>query len=490
MDTFIGIDLGTSACKLLLVSEDGEILASNTESYPVAYPKIGWSEQNPEDWFNAIERAIKRLLIGQDAKRVKGIGVGGQMHGLVALDKSGKPVRPCILWNDGRTEKETAFLNEVVGKDVLLKETANIAFAGFTAPKLLWLKENEPKNFDRIAKILLPKDYIVYRLCGEFSADFSDGSGTLLLDVKNKRWNEKICLLCGVKKEWLPALHESFDAVGKLLPSVGDSLGLSPQTVVCAGAGDNAAAAVGTGTVKDGDCNVSVGTSGTVFIPRNAFTPIGGELHNFCHASGGYSLMGCILSAAACNEWWMKNILNSCDYEAEQRGTEKDLGQNDVYFLPYLMGERSPHNDVNARGCFIGLRPDTTRRQMTLSVLEGVAFALKDCVNAAGTGTVSRSKLCGGGAKSKLWRQIIADVLGVPIEVPRVEEGPAYGGAILAMIACGKFDTVESAVSSLTGAREVVEPNKIVVAAYAQKYDNYRRLYPALKEAFAVQAKR
>lgn len=429
-NTYIGIDLGTSSVKLLLVTAEGEALASATEEYPVFYPHSGWSEQNPEDWFAGVVRGLKKLLAGQNALSVRGIGFGGQMHGLVLLDAQGKVIRPAILWNDGRTQAQTDYLNEKIGREKLSAYTANIAFAGFTAPKILWVKENEPQNFARIAKIMLPKDYIAYRLSGAHCTDYSDASGMLLLDVKNRRWSREMCEICGVRAEWLPKLYESYERVGTLLPAVAAELGLSESVAVCAGAGDNAAAAVGTGTVEDGACNISLGTSGTVFISRRDFSVDGrNALHSFCHANGEHHLMGCILAAASCNAWWSDNILRSKDYAAEQAGAEALRGENEVFFLPYLMGERSPHNDVHARGAFVGMRPDTSRQKMTLSVLEGVAFALKDCVEIAKAGgaDIKSTRICGGGAKSALWRQIIADVLNVPVERPAAEEGPLVG---------------------------------------------------------------
>lgn len=325
------------------------------------------------------------------------------------------------------TQKQTDYLNETIGRERLSEYTANIAFAGFTAPKILWVKENEPQNFSRIDKIMLPKDYVVYRLSGVHCTDYSDAGGMLLLDVKNRRWSEEMCRICSVKKEWLPALYESYETIGELLPSVAAELGLSESVKLCAGAGDNAAAAVGTGTVSGGACNISLGTSGTVFIVGNSFSvDPKNALHSFCHANGGYHLMGCILAAASCNQWWTDTILGTKNYAEEQSGLEKELGKNEVFFLPYLMGERSPHNDVNARGAFIGMRPHTTRKEMTLAVLEGVAFALRDCMEVAkGNGIkVTCTRICGGGAKSPLWRQIIADVLGISVETPMIEEGP------------------------------------------------------------------
>lgn len=487
MNTYIGIDLGTSGAKFLLVAADGTILAENTQEYPVFYPHPGWSEQNPEDWFAAAMRGLKELLKGQEKSAVKGISFGGQMHGLVALDKTDKVIRPAILWNDGRTEKQTAYLNEVVGKDKLSAYTGNIAFAGFTTPKILWMKENEPENFARIAKIMLPKDYLAYRLSGAFCTDFSDASGMLLLDVKNRRWSKEMCNVCGISEQMLPELHESYEVVGTLKEEIAEKLGLSQDVKIIAGAGDNAAAAVGTGVTGEGGCNISLGTSGTLFVSSEKYKEDKvNALHSFCHADGGWHLMGCILSAASCNAWWSDNILQTNDYAKEQEGLEEELGKNDVYFLPYLMGERSPHNDVNARGAFIGMRPDTTRKQMTLAVLEGVTFALRDCLEAAKRNGVNigRTMLCGGGAKSFLWRKIVANVMNMPVDIPQTEQGPSYGAAMLAMVGCGEYKTVKDAANAIVRVKETVLPDEKIAALYVQRYAHFVKLYPALKGVF------
>lgn len=486
MNTYIGIDLGTSSSKLLLVSSEGKILNSVTREYPIYYPHSGWSEQNPEDWYNEILIGLKTLLRGQDKSAVKGIGFGGQMHGLVLLDKDNNVIRPAILWNDGRTQEQTDYLNDAVGKKRLSELTANIAFAGFTAPKILWVKEKEPENFKKIAKFMLPKDYMVFRLTGVHSTDYSDSSGTLLLDVKNKKWSEEMLQICSVERSWLPQLFESYEPVGNLLPQIASDLDLSPSVVVAAGAGDNAAAAVGTGTIANGACNISLGTSGTVFISSDDFSvDANNALHSFCHANGKYHLMGCILSAASCNKWWMEEILNTKEYFKEQIGFEDYAGHNDVFFLPYLMGERSPHNDVYARGVFIGMRPDTARIQMTLAVMEGVAFALKDCVEVAKKNGVKidSSRICGGGAKSKVWKQVIADILGIPINTLAIEEGPAYGGAILAMAAYGEY-TLSDAVEKLIKFDETIAPDEKRSKCYQERYEIYKKLYPSLKNVF------
>ena len=485
MKTYIGIDLGTSAAKLILADAEGIILNTVTKTYPVSYPHEGWSEQNPDDWLDAVKSGIGELLAENDSAEVKGIGAGGQMHGLVALDDDDRVIRPCILWNDGRTEKQTEYLNAHVGKNKLSSLTANIAFAGFTAPKLMWLKENEPENFARIKRIMLPKDYITYRLTGVHATDYSDAAGTLLLDVKNRRWSEDMCRLTGISASVLPTLFESYDKVGKL-KSEYEKLWNVSDVWVCAGASDNAAAAIGTGTVDDGDCNISLGTSGTVFVAQNKFSvDSNNALHSFCHANGKFHLLGCILSAAACNGWWM-NILNTDDYKTEQCGAEDMLGDNEVFFLPYLVGERSPHNDVNARGAFLGLTPVSTRKHMTLAVMEGVAFALNDCLERARENglKISRTKICGGGAKSALWRKIIANVCNAEVQVPTIEEGPAYGAAILAMTACGEYETVSEACKKLCKTSDIILPDRKIVEKYAVKYKKFTELYPALKGVF------
>ena len=488
MKSYIGIDLGTSGTKLLLVSADGRILAENTQTYEVFYLQSGWSEQNPADWFAAAMRGLKELLQGQDKSAVKGIAFGGQMHGLVALDAEDNVIRPAILWNDGRTEKQTAYLNTIIGKEKLSAYTGNIAFAGFTAPKILWVKRNEPENFKKIAKIMLPKDYLIYKFSGCFATDLSDASGMLLLDVKNRRWSREMCEICGISEEQLPALYESYEVVGTLKREIAEELGLSAEVKIIAGAGDNAAAAVGTGVVGEGGCNISLGTSGTLFVSSAEYKEDRvNALHSFCHADGGWHLMGCILSAASCNAWWSEKVLQTDDYAKEQAGLEEELGRNDVYFLPYLMGERSPHNDVNARGAFIGMRPDTTRKQMTLSVLEGVTFALRDCLEAAKKNGVKieRTKLCGGGAKSTLWRKIIANVMNMPVDIPQTEQGPSYGAAMLAMVGCGEYASVRQAAEAIVRVKETVLPDRQTAERYAEKYKNFTKFYPALKGVFA-----
>ena len=480
---YIGIDLGTSAVKLILMNEKGKIYNTVTKEYPLYFPKSGWSEQNPEDWFEKTVDGLKQLTEMYNKKEIAGISFGGQMHGLVILDGNDNIIRPAILWNDGRTGKETEYLNNTVGEEKLSEYTANIAFAGFTAPKLLWLKENEADNFKRISKIMLPKDYIAYCLSGIFCTDYSDASGTLLLDVKNKRWSKEMLDICSVNENMLPRLFESYEVVGTIKDDIAELLGFDRTVKIIAGAGDNAAAAIGTGTVGDGMCNISLGTSGTIFISENIFRNTKNHaIHSFAAADGGYHLMGCMLSAASCNKWWMDDILKTDEYFKEQENIVK-LGENNVFFLPYLMGERSPHNDPNARAAFIGISMDTTRTEMTQAVLEGVAFGLRDSLEAAkGMGIkIDRTKICGGGAKSELWRKIIANVLNIEIDVPQIEEGPSYGAAVLAAIGCGEYNTVDEAVKAMTGTADTVIPDREIASKYDEKYNIFRNIYPLIK---------
>ena len=485
---YIGIDLGTSAVKLLLVDGEGHILNTVSGEYPLEFPHPGWSQQNPEDWKYAVLTGIPRLLEGFDRSQVAGIGCGGQMHGLVVLDSDDKVIRPAILWNDGRTAKQVDYLNETVGKKTLSDLTANIAFAGFTAPKLLWLRENEPENFARIAKIMLPKDYINYVLTGVHCCDYSDASGMLLLDVQHKCWSREMLDICGVKEEQMPRLFESWQPVGTLTESMSVLLGLDPAVKVVAGAGDNAAAAVGTGVVGEGGCNISLGTSGTVFISSKQFgMDPNNALHAFAHADGGWHLMGCMLSAASCNKWLCDDILKTTDYAAEQRDiTPEKLGRNHVYFLPYLMGERSPINDTNARGTFIGMTMDTSRSDLVQAVLEGVAFAIRDSLEVARSLglDIPSTKICGGGSKSPLWRTIFANVLGIPLEVLKTEQGPGYGGAMLAMVGCGRYESVQAAADALVEVAGRVEPDPELTARYEARYQQFRSIYPALRQVF------
>lgn len=484
----IGIDLGTSSVKLLLLSRQGQIINTVSRSYPIEFPHPGWSQQNPEDWWNAILDGMPALLKDIDPARIGGIGVAGQMHGLVALDKDNQVIRPAILWNDGRTAEETVYLNDKIGKDFLLEHTGNIAFAGFTAPKLLWMKEKEPEAFARIDKVMLPKDYVNYRLTGKFATDYSDAGGTLLLDVRHKCWSVEMLKLCGLTEANMPELHESYDVIGRVLPEVAETLELPATVTVVAGAGDNAAAAVGTGCLQEGQCNLSLGTSGTIFLPCNSFLMDREHAtHAFCHATGQYHLMGCMLSAASCLKWWTEDICKTTDYVGLQNEIPAErLGKNHVYFLPYLMGERAPHNDPYARGTFVGMTMDTTRSDMTQAVLEGVAFAFRDMLEAAkGLGLqIQNSTLCGGGAQSDIWKKILANILNVRLCLLEEEQGPGLGAAMLSGFGRGVYDSLAAASEANVHIVGTVEPEQALAVLYSRRYQRFQKLYPALQGVF------
>ena len=480
---YIGVDLGTSAVKLLLMDEKGKIENIVSKEYPLEFPHPGWSQQKPEDWWEKTVEGLKELTANADKSKIAGISFGGQMHGLVVLDKDDNVIRPAILWNDGRTSKETDYLNNVIGKDKLSEYTANIAFAGFTAPKILWMKENEPENFAKIAKIMLPKDYIAYKLSGVHCTDVSDASGMLLFDVKNKCWSKEMMEICSVREDQLAKIFESYEVVGNIKSDIASELGFPESVRIIAGAGDNAAAAIGTGTVGDGRCNISLGTSGTIFISSKDFcVDENNALHAFAHSDGHFHLMGCMLSAASCNKWWMEDIIGTDDFAGEQKDITK-LGENNVFFLPYLMGERSPHNNPDARAMFIGMSMDTTRADMTQAVLEGVAFGIRDSFEVARSLgiKIEKTKICGGGAKSPLWKKIMANVLGITVEVIESEEGPGYGGAILAAVGCGEYSSVEEAADKLVKVVGTVEPDADLTAKYEEKYRQFKKIYPTVK---------
>ncbi len=476
---YIGVDLGTSSVKLLLLGDNG-ICNIVIKEYPVYYPENGWSEQNPEDWWQKTIEGIKEIIKGIDTKKVKGISFGGQMHGLVILDKNDNVIRPAILWNDTRTQVETDYLNNITGKKKLVELTGNIAFAGFTAPKILWLKNNEPHNFEKIDKIMLPKDYIVYKLTGNHCTDVSDASGMLLLDVKNRCWSKEMLEITGVSEKQLPKLYESYEVVGKIKDDIAYELGFENVRVI-AGAGDNAASAIGTGTVDNGDCNISLGTSGTIFVASDKYeADYENAIHNFCHSTGKYHYMACILSAASCNKWWIEDILESDDYTSIYENYDK-VGENDIFFLPYMMGERSPLNDADIRGMFYGMSMSTTKQDMAVAVLEGVAFALRqniDIIRSMGI-NIKESKICGGGTKNKLWLKIIANVLNIELAVPKNQEGASFGAALLAVRGCDE-KKYEKIIADLKETERIL-PDINMVDKYNEKYKKFRKFYPAIK---------
>lgn len=472
MEKFIGIDLGTSSVKAIMISENG-IEKSTQRNYAVSCPKASCFEQNPTDWYKQTLSALEELLCNTDTSEIKAISFSGQMHGLVMLDINDNVIRPAVLWNDGRAVKETAFLNNDIGEDFLLKHTGNIAFAGFTAPKLLWVKKNEPESFAKAAKIMLPKDYLAYMLSGVFATDVSDASGTLYFDVANRKWSKEMLDIIEIDESCLPVVYESSDTIATIKPELADRLRLSKSVKIVIGGGDNACSAIGTGTVKSGSCNISLGTSGTIFVETDKHNyDRNSAIHSFCSASGGYHYLACILSAASCQKWWIEKILKT-DYNTEAQ--PRYIGKNNVYFLPYLTGERSPLNNPEAKAVFYGMTPDTTREKMSLSVLEGVAFALKqnlEIIKALKT-DVTKASICGGGAKNRLWLEILANTLNVKLEIPSSEQGGALGAALLAAKGIMNDKDYNEFSSRFYKATKTIMPTTELVEAYNEKFETF-----------------
>lgn len=480
MDCFIGLDIGTSSVKGMLLREK-EILKTASREYPVYYPHDGWSEQEPQDWYDGSVSVIKELVSDIDKNSVVSISFSGQMHGLVALDDNDNVIRPAILWNDSRSSLETEYLNNVIGKKTLQKNTGNIAFSGFTAPKLLWLKNNEPENFKRTKKIMLPKDYVAYRLSGIFATDCSDAAGTLYFDTKKRSWSAPMLSVLGISERNLPQVYESYQTVGTLKKAVAAELGLNENVRIVIGAGDNAASAIGTDTFKSGDCNISLGTSGTIFVASDKFNYVpNGAIHTFCSATGEYHYLACILSAASCQKWWVEGITKS-SYDGK---FAEYVGKSRVMFLPYLMGERSPINDSSVRGAFFGLSLNTTTEEMMLAVLEGVAFAIKqnlDIIRELGI-NIETSKICGGGTRNKDWVKFIASVLNIELLLPEVEHGAVLGAALLGARACLSNDRYERLKCSVKSDYTRILPDEKLVEYYDDKYSKWLELYPKIKE--------
>ncbi|WP_029688174.1 xylulokinase [Thermoanaerobacter sp. A7A] len=491
---FLGIDLGTSAVKIILVEEKGNVIGSTSKEYPVYYPQPGWSEQNPEDWWNATKDGIRELIIKTGVKNddIKGIGLSGQMHGLVLLDENNNVLLPAILWNDQRTQEECDYITQKLGKERLTKYTGNKALTGFTAPKILWVRKHRPDVYKKIHRILLPKDYIRFKLTGEYATDVSDASGTLLFDVENRKWSKEMLDALEIPYNWMPKCYESTEVTGYVTKEAADLTGLKEGTIVVGGGGDQASGAVGTGTVKSGIVSVALGTSGVVFASQDKYVvDEENRLHSFCHANGKWHVMGVMLSAAACLKWWIDNIINfngsSITYEKLLEEAEKVTpGSGGLIFLPYLMGERTPHSDPYARGSFIGLNMTHKREHMTRAILEGVAFGLRDSLEIIKELNIpiNEVRVSGGGAKSVLWRQILADIFGVRVDMVNATEGPAFGAAIMAAVGYGIFKDVEEACSTLIKVTDSVYPIGENVSKYDEIYAIYKDLYYLLKNTF------
>ena len=483
----IGIDIGTSAVKLLAMDQKGQVLHTISQEYPLYMYSDGRSEQAPEDWWNETAQGLKELTRNLP-EPVAAVSFSGQMHGLVALDENDQVLRRAILWNDQRTGAQCDYLNNTIGRDVLLDNAANIALTGFTAPKILWMRDNEPELFAKTKKVMLPKDYIAYKLSGVFATDYSDASGTLLLDVARKDWSDALLEIIGLTRAQVPALYHSYQAVGTVTPEAAKETGLPTTAKVVIGGGDQAVGAIGTGTVKSGTCSVSLGTSGVLFVAADDFAVDKGPsaIHSFCHATGRYHLMGVTLAAAGSAKWWYEEVLSTQDYAKEQATIAQNLGKNSVYFLPYLSGERTPHNNPLARGAFMGMNMTTTRSDMTQAVMEGVAFSLRDILTRVTQlgHNVTSARIIGGGAKSPVWCQMVADVLNMQVEKINATEGPAFGAAILAMVGAGAYATVEKACDTLIKATDVFSPNKDAASRYDNHYPIYTGLYTALSKSY------
>jgi len=520
MSLLLGIDIGTSGSKAVLISPDGSVRAEVTTEYPMHVPRPGWAEQNPEDWWKATVTSIRQVLSRTGNEAIAGIGLTGQMHGLVLLDEAGKVLRPCIMWNDQRTAVQCAEIEQKVGRAKLIELAGKPALTGFTAGKILWVRENEPDIYRRARHVLLPKDYVRYRFTGALAMDVADGSGTLLMDVGRRVWSDELLLALDIPHVWLPSLHESHEVVAEVSVAAASETGLRAGTPVVAGAGDQAAQSIGTGIAREGAVSVTVGTSGVVFAATNQyrFDPTG-ELHAYCHAvPDTWHLMGVTLSAGGSLRWFRDAICQSEMAEAQRTGRDvydiitelaatAPAGSDGLLFLPYLTGERTPHADPDARGVFFGLSLRHTKAHMARAVLEGVTFSLRECLDllcqTLGTGTVflggkpcqslsqscMRVRVSGGGSRSSFWRQMMADVFGTEIVEVNVTQGAAYGAALLAGVGTSVYRNAVEACERTVHEVGSTKPGPNA-GAYTEAYGRYRALYPALVPEFKRAAQR
>lgn len=490
---FIGIDVGTSGTKVILLSPSGEILAKTTVEYPVASPRPLWSEQDPEDWWKAACSGIRHVLVsaGRTGAGVKAVSFSGQMVGLVALDARGRLIRPCILWNDQRSAEVTEELTATIGLDAILRETSNPLFATFVAPKIAWMRRHEPELYARIRHVLLPKDYLIYRLTGRLVTEASDASGTCVFNVRERRWSDFMLERMGIPREWMPECVESEDAVGKVSAAAAGDCGLPAGTLVVAGGGDQPVQAVGSGIVHPGRCSVTIGTSGVIFAQgdRHLEHPRG-LLHSFCHSvRGRWYLMGVMLSAGGSFQWLRDTLKETTDVDYDTlsgKAAAAPPGSEGLVFLPYLTGERCPHDDPRARGGWIGLTRRHGIPHLARAVMEGITFGLNDSLRLMkDVGLTIESVTASGGAvKSALWRQMLADVFGVPVLTTNAAEGGAFGAALLAAAGAGAFRDVTEAADRLIRVTGRTEPDPARGRVYAGLYDVYRELYPALRPSF------
>ena len=484
MSHLLGLDVGTSGVRCIAIDHQGAVRAEASVEHPSSSPRPGWSEQRPEDWWEGARRAIAEVAsnVGGD---IVGLGLTGQMHGAVFLDQADHVIRPALLWNDQRTAAQCEAITERVGAHRLIEIAGNPALTGFQAPKILWLRDEEAKSYARLHSVLLPKDYLRLWLTGEKATDASDASGTLLLDLKERGWSREIVDALEVPIEWLPRVHEAPAATGQVRADVASDLGLPAGVVVAAGGGDNAAAAVGNGVVRDGLVSCSIGTSGVLFAHSDVLSlDRSGRLHAFCHAvPERYHLMGVTLAAGASLRWWGE-VVGKPDYdELSELASHAPPGAEGLVFLPYLTGERTPHMDPHARGAFVGLTSRHGLGHLTRAVMEGVAFSLRDSLEiTVGLGIKpNQIRATGGGARSAFWRQLLADVMSCPIVRTQADEGPAYGAALLAGVASGVYPDVAEATAQISLRPEVCEPNPSTARRYQDYYAAYRDLYPATR---------
>jgi len=489
---FLGIDTSTTSSKALLIDEQGNVVAVASNPHTLQTPRALWSEQNPREWWEAVSASIRSVLeqAGIRGEGVSAVGLTGQMHGLVLLDEAGNVLRPAILWNDQRTQGQCDAIHRIIGREKFIQITGNVALTGFTAPKILWVKENEPEVFAKAKHVLLPKDYVRYQLTGEYAMDKADGAGTVLFDLKSRDWSDEVLSVLEIPREWMPRTFEGTEFTGYVTEEAASLTGLKAGTPVAAGGGDQAAGAVGVGAVEPGIIGLTVGTSGVVFATTpSALIEPEGRLHAFCHAVPGmWHFMGVMLSAAGSLQWYRDTLAPNASFDDLLKEAEEiPAGSEGSQFLPYLSGERTPHPDPLARGAFIGLTLRHNRAHMTRAVLEGVAFGLKDSftlIQNAGLGEITQVRGSGGGTKGALWRQIMASVLEAELVTVNTTEGGAYGAALLAGVGAGAWSDVVSACKACIKITGSTQPDASQTEAYEKAYTIYRELYPALRASF------
>jgi len=492
MNYFLGIDTSTTSSKALLIDERGEVIAVASSPHTLQTPKPLWSEQNPLEWWGAVSASIKSVLekAGVSGERIAAVGLTGQMHGLVLLDEAGNVLRPAILWNDQRTQSQCDEIHQRIGKEKFIQITGNVALTGFTAPKILWVQENEPEVYAKAKHVLLPKDYIRYKLTGEYAMDKADGAGTVLFDLKLRDWSTEVLDALGIDRAWMPRTFEGIECTGLVNEEAASRTGLKVGTPVAAGGGDQAAGAVGVGAVEPGIVGLTVGTSGVVFATTpSALIEPEGRLHAFCHAVPGmWHFMGVMLSAAGSLQWYRDTLASDMSFDDLVKEAESaPAGCEGLLFLPYLSGERTPYPDPLARGAFIGLTLRHRRAHMTRAVLEGVAFGLKDSfilIQNAGLGQITQVRASGGGTKGALWRQILASVLEAELVTVNTSEGGAFGAALLAGVGAGAWVDVPSACKATIRITGQTLPDEAQMNIYRKLYPLYHDLYPILKSSF------